>query len=78
MANRIRSRRNDSPETIARWRQDMQERQPWLRTTGPTSVAGKRRCSTNALANDLHSLAFAAACKYADAVARSLAWVDWQ
>lgn len=76
MANRIRSRRNDSPETIARWRQDMQVRKPWLRTTGPTSAAGKRKCSTNALANGLDSLEYAAACRYADAVARALAWVD--
>lgn len=46
---------------------------PWLRSTGPKSVAGQRAVSANAIKHSLDTLATASALRYCAGVERALA-----
>ncbi len=47
-------------------------RKPWLASTGPRTVAGKRATAQNRLSHGADSLAFKAAMAYCDAVGAAL------
>jgi hypothetical protein len=52
-----------TPERRAAHRKMLQEKKPWLKSTGPKTTSGKKRVAQNAAKHDLHSAAFLAQVK---------------
>ena len=52
------------PYSAELWRAAIAERQPWLKTTGPRTEAGRRICSDNAATHGADSQTFKLALIY--------------
>ena len=52
-----------TPERRAAHRKMLQDKKPWLKSTGPKTLVGKKRVSMNAQKHGLHSAEFLAQLK---------------
>jgi hypothetical protein len=67
-----------TPEQRARQAQRIRQYRPWLKSTGPKTVEGKRKCSRNAYNPRLHTPEIKAIYSYLDATRLFLKTLAWK